>query len=49
MLLLDALSPCYIKNSKQKFDEKSFIHHVHFVISNRRISNEHLKHFKMKP
>ena len=49
MLLLDALSPCYIKNLKPKFDEKSFIHHVHFVISNRPISKEHLKQFKMEP
>ena len=46
MLLSNALSRAYIKNSKPEFDENSLIHHVHFVILNLSISNEHLEQFK---
>ena len=46
MLLLDALSRAYIKNSKGEFDGNSLIHQVHFVISNLPISNERLEQFK---
>ena len=34
MLVFDALSRAYIKNSNREFDENSLMHHVHFVISN---------------
>ena len=43
MLVLDALSRAYIKISKPEFDKNSLMHHVHFVISNLPINNEHLE------
>ena len=46
MLVLDALSQAYIKNSKPEFDENSLIYHVHFVILNIPSSNEGLEQFK---
>ena len=46
ILVSDALSQAYIKNSKPEFDENSLIHQVHFVISNLPISNERLEQFK---
>ena len=46
MLVLDALSWAYIKNSKPEFDENSLIHYVHFVISNLPTSNKRLEQFK---
>ena len=46
MLVSDALSQAYIKNSKPEFDENSLIHHVHFVILNLPVSNERLQQFK---
>ena len=46
MLVSDALSRAYIKNSKPEFDENSFIRHVHFVVSNLSISNKSLEQFK---
>ena len=45
ILVSDALSRGYIKNSKPVFDENSLIHHVHFVISNPPMSNERLEQF----
>ena len=48
MLVSDALSRAYIKNSKPELDENSLIHHVHFVISNLPISNKCLEQFKEK-
>ena len=38
----------YVKSSKREFDENSLIHHVHFVISNLPISNEHLEQLKQE-
>ena len=46
MLVSNALSQAYIKNSKPKFDENSLIYHVHFVILNLPITNERLEQFK---
>ena len=46
MLFLDAVSWAYIENVKSEFNENSLIHPVHFVISNRPISNERLEQFK---
>ena len=46
MLVLDALSWAYIKNSKPEFDENSLIHYVHFVILNLHTSNKRLEQFK---
>ena len=46
MLVLDALSWAYIKNSKPEFDENSLIHYEHFVISNLPTSNKRLEQFK---
>ena len=46
MLVLNALSRAYIKNSKSELDENSLIHHMHFVISNLPISNKCLEQFK---
>ena len=48
MLVSDALSRVYMKNSKPEFDENSLIDHVHFVISNLPISNKRLEQFKEK-
>ena len=48
MLVSDALSRAYMKNSKPEFDENSLIHHVHFVISNLPINKKHLEQFKEK-
>ena len=46
ILVSNALSRGYIKNSKPVFDENGLIHHVHFVISNPPMSNERLEQFK---
>ena len=46
MIVSDALSQAYIKNSKPEFDENSLIRHVHFLISNLSISNKCLERFK---
>ena len=48
MLVSDALRQAYIKNLKPKFDENSLIHHMHFVILNLLISNEHLEQLKQE-
>ena len=49
MLVSDALSREYIKNSKPESDENSLVHHdVHSIISNFPISNEPLEQFKEK-
>ena len=45
MLVLDALSQAYVKNSKPELDENSRIHHVHFVTLNLSISNKRLEQF----
>ena len=46
MLVSDALSWIYIKNSESDFDENSLLNHVYFVISNLPVSNERLEQFK---
>ena len=46
MLVLDALTRAYVKNSKPELDENNRIHHVHFVTLNLSISNKRLGQFK---
>ena len=46
MLVSDAISRAYVKNSKPEFDENSLIHHVNFVILDLPLSNKRLEQFK---